>query len=154
MASSSSIVKQEVVTIQIEGLSTVHTAFADAEKKDLKRKLAACKQELAKTKNILLREQNGRACEGHEIVRYSDDGLEHLDNIRNKLRKGSNVWQSGMCLSKEEVGQLENSLVQAKNRFLDNKYAMVGTEDESNTSLNDEDNDEDDDEDDDVGEQR
>ena len=137
MASSSSD-KRQAVTHQVEALSAVHAYYADKEKKDLKRKLAASEQELAKMKEILFREQDGRVCEQREIVCYSDDGYEHLENIHNKLYKGSNAWQSGMSLSREEVGQLVNSLTHAKNRFLDNKYLMAGTEDE------DEDEDEDD----------
>ena len=53
MASSSGD-KQQAVTHQVEALSAVHSMFADAEKRDLKRKLEATQKDLAEEREKLV----------------------------------------------------------------------------------------------------
>ena len=120
MASSST-------TLQVEALSTVHAEFADVDKNVLKRKLADCEKDLAWTKNVLLRTENGRTLDGYDIVRQSEDGIKELDKIQDKLRNRSN---QGQALSKIDMRQLMQWLQEAKHCFLENKRTMVGSEDE------------------------
>ena len=143
MASSS-----EMLTLQIEALNKVHNNNAISEMKDLKRKLADCEKDLASTRNVLLRTENGRTVDGYDAVRQSKEGLEELDKISDKLRDRSNNWRHGITLSMEDIGQLMHSVAEAKLRFLDNKRTMGGdsdpeSQDEDESENEDEDEDED-----------
>ena len=113
MASSSGD-KQQAVTRQVEALNAVHAAFADAEKKDLKRKLAASEQELT-TVRADLEETRERQSDVNDVCKRS---RTHMHEVHMKLQQGQD---SGMTLSREEVRVLISHMIDAHNVMNDIK---------------------------------
>ena len=98
MASSST-------TSQIMALNSVYNQFADADKNDLKRKLAECQKDL---KEARLRIKQ-RRCEVNAVCKESRESMHKVDLV---LRQG--VYD-GLPLSKEQVNDLSNHLHDAHN---------------------------------------
>ena len=121
-----------MATVQVEALSTMHTAWADDEKRGLKRKLATTQKSLT----IVSEELHEQTKKEAEIYKYSFDGFQQMQKIISKMHKASNHGTTEMHLSNAEVCQLLDSLTAARNRFSDNISTVVLTE---NSSEEDED---------------
>ena len=127
MASSST-------TSQIMALNSVYNQFADADKNDLKRKLAECQKDL---KEARLRIKQ-RRCEVNAVCKESRESMHKVDLV---LRQG--VYD-GRPLSKEQVNELSFHLHDAHsvlNEIKDPGSSCYGSDSEESGSES-EDNDE------------
>ena len=95
----------EPVTFQIEVLSKVHNENDDREKKDLKRKLAACQKELEEAREQIRQRRD----EVNKVCKESRDAMHKVDLV---LRQG--VYER-RALSKEQVNELSEHLCKAHN---------------------------------------
>ena len=98
MASSST-------TLQVEALSVVHAEFADVDKNDLKRKLAACQKELEEAREQIRQRRD----EVNRVCKESRDSVHQVDLL---LQQG--VYER-RALSKEQVNELSEHLCKAHN---------------------------------------
>ena len=100
MASSST-------TLQVEALSAVHANYADDEKRGLKRRLAACEQELTRTEAVQRYKEACTALEMEDIKRHCETSIGLLNGIHETLVDG---FRDGMSLSKKRrLGYGENN---------------------------------------------
>ena len=100
MASSS-----EPVTFQLEALSALHAEYACKEKKDLKRKLAACQKELEEAREQIRQRRD-------EVNQGCKENKNYMHYVDLVLRQG--VYER-RALSKEQVNDLSHHLCNAHN---------------------------------------
>ena len=110
MASSSSD-KRQAVTHQVEALSAVHAYYADKEKKDLKRKLAASEQELATVRDDLAAAQDKTSVFEDLVEETHKRSRQKMRQVLMKLMK----CQETGNLSTEEVREMIGNLEGAHN---------------------------------------
>ena len=86
-------------------LNSVYNQFADADKNDLKRKLAECQKELEEAREQIRQRRD----EVNEVCKESRDSMHEVNLV---LRRGENT---GLHLSKEQVNELIGHMCNAHN---------------------------------------